>query len=219
MARASRLRALRRRWLAFGAKPLHPELFGYLSQAGANVEEAATLLEAELAQWPDGPDNRGAIARCEQEGDRLTHKVVARLREIRMAPIDRHDLYALTGAIDDVVDNLEEVSEEFAMYRIEAPMEPAQQLAGVARDSSRALHRALDGFRTLDTVDRELDELRRLEHEGDRLYRDALAGLFAVSVDPMVVIRWKDIYQGLEDSIDSCRQAGNVLQRIVVKHA
>ena len=204
--------------MTFGARPLHPELFDLLAQAGANVEEAATLLEAELAQYPDGPDNRAKITRCEHEGDRLTHKVIARLREIKMAPIDRHDVFALTGAIDDVVDDLEEVSEEIALYRIEAPMEPAQRLAGVARDSARALHRALDGFKDLETVDRELDEIRRLEHEGDRLYRDALAGLFAVSVDPMVVIRWKDIYKGLEDSIDSCRQAANVLQRIVVKN-
>ena len=78
---------------------------------------------------------------------------------------------------------------------------------------------ALDGFRTLETVDRELDEIRRLEHEGDQIYREALAGLFRASVDPMVVIRWKDIYQGLEDSVDSCRHAANVLQRIVVKNA
>ena len=219
MAYRRRLRALRRRWQAFGARPLHPELFGYIAQAGANVEKAATLLDEEFAGWPDGPHNRGEIARCEQEGDRLTHKIVARLREIRMAPIDRHDLYALAGAIDDVVDNVEEVSEEITAYRIEAPMEQAQRLAGVTRDSARALRRALDGFRTLETVDRELDEIRRLEHEGDQIYREALAGLFRASVDPMVVIRWKDIYQGLEDSVDSCRHAANVLQRIVVKNA
>jgi predicted phosphate transport protein (TIGR00153 family) len=202
----------------FGARPPHPELFDLLAEAGANVQRTAELVYGMLASWPEGPDVRAEITSCEHEGDRLTHKVIERLREIRMAPIDRHDIYALTGAIDDVVDDLEEVSEEFAVYRIEAPMEQAQQLAGIARDSSRALRRALDGFRTLEAVDQELEEIRRLEHEGDRVFRDALAGLFAVSVDPLLVIRWKDVYQGLEDAIDRSRQASDVLRRIIVKH-
>lgn len=202
----------------FGARPPHPELFGLLAEAGANLQRTAELVHGMLVAWPEGPDVRAEITNCEHEGDRLTHKIVERLREIRMAPIDRHDVYELTGAIDDVVDDLEEVAEEFAVYRIEAPMEQAQKLAGIARDSGRALRRALDGFRTLETVDQELEEIRRLEHEADRVYRDALAGLFAVSVDPLLVIRWKDVYQGLEDAIDRSRQASDVLRRIIVKH-
>jgi uncharacterized protein len=213
-----RLRALRRRWLTLGTRPPPPELFGLLSQAGENVERTAWLLHEKLADWPDGPDHRAEITQCEQEGDRLTRKIIGQLRETRMTPTDRHDIFALTGAIDDVVDSLEEVSEEFAMYRIEAPMEPAQDLAGVARDSARALRRALGGFPELSAVDPEVEEIRRLEHEADRIYRDALSGLFAVSVDPMVVVRWKDVYQGLEDSVDSCRHAANVLKGIAVKH-
>jgi uncharacterized protein len=216
--RRSGFRNRRRRWTRFGAKPPHPELFDLLAQAAANVQRTAELLHDELAAWPDGPDLRGEITACEQEGDRLTHKILATLHRIKMSPVDRHDIHALAEAIDDVVDDLEEVSEEIATYRIEAPMEPAQKLSGVARDSGRALRRALVGFRQGESLDAVMDEIRTLEHEGDRLYREALAGLFAVSVDPMLVIRWKDIYQGLEDSIDRCRQAANVLQRIAVKY-
>jgi predicted phosphate transport protein (TIGR00153 family) len=195
------------------------EMRELLALAGANLQRTAELVESVLAEWPDGPDLRSEISRCEQEGDRLTRRLIADLHRARMTPSDRQDVYALAEAIDDVVDDLEEVSEEIAIYRIEAPMESAQRLAGVARDSGRALRRALDGLSRLERVDSEVEEIRRLEHEGDRLYREALAGLFAASVDPMVVIRWKDIYAGLEDSIDRARHAANVLQRITVKHA
>ena len=204
----------------FGGRRPSDDMLQVLAQAGKNLERTAELVDALLAEWPDGPqDLRAEITRCEQEGDRLTRKVISDLHRAKLAPSDRHDMFALAEAIDDVVDDLEEVSEEIAIYRIEAPMESAQRLAAVARDSGRALRRALDGLARLERVDEEVEEIRRLEHEGDRLYRDALAGLFAASVDPMVVIRWKDIYEGLENSIDRSRHAANVLQRITLKHA
>jgi uncharacterized protein len=203
----------------FGAHAPQADLFRLLRDAGANLQTTAELVHELLERWPDAGNLRARISECEQEGDRLTHKIVGRLHRSKMAPVDREDVYALTGALDDVVDDLEEVSEELALYRVEAPMEQAQDLAGIARDSGRALRRALDAFQSLDGVDEQLTEVRRLEHEADRLFRDALASLFETSIDPIVVIRWKDVYQGLEDSIDRCRQAADMLQGIIVKHS
>ena len=136
-----------------------------------------------------------------------------------MAADDRGDIHALAEAIDDVVDEIEEASEDLVAYGIEAPMEQAQQLAGILRDSARALGRALGGLDRRDSIEREAVAIRDLEHEGDRVYRQAVASLFDGGIDPMLVIRWKDVYQGLEDAIDRTRQAMDILHGLAVKHS
>jgi uncharacterized protein len=172
-----------------------------------------------LISWPDDRGLRREITRCEQEGDRITREIIQRLHRSRAAPFDREDAYALAQAIDDVVDEIEEASEELAVYGIEAPMKQAQELGGVVRDSARALRAALDRLKQFDDLESQALEVRRLEHEGDRIYREAVASLFDGGIDPMLVIRWKDVLQGLEDAIDRTRQAMDILQGLVVKHA
>ncbi len=216
---ATRLRQAGRRWNAFGAKPPQVEMFALLRSSGHNLANAATVLDELLRTWPDDRGLRAQITRLEHEGDRLTHKLVNQLRTSKLAPFDREDIHSLAGAIDDVVDDIEEVSEQLAIKHVEAPMEQAQQLAGVLRDSSRALAGALDGLEKLDGVDERLREIRELEQEGDRIYRAALASLFDNAIDPMFVLRWKDIYSALEEGIDRCRTAGNSVESIVVKHS
>jgi predicted phosphate transport protein (TIGR00153 family) len=206
-------------WHAFGVKPPQAELFGLLRSAGHNQAKAATAVEELLRVWPEDRGLREEISRLEHEGDRLTHKIVNRLRASKLAPLDREDIHALAGAIDDVVDDIEEVSEQLAIKHVEAPMDQAQRLAGVLRDGGRALARALDGLAALDGVDERLQEIRELEQEGDRIYREALAALFDSAIDPMFVLRWKDIYDALEEAIDRCRTAANSIEGILVKHS
>jgi uncharacterized protein Yka (UPF0111/DUF47 family) len=145
--------------------------------------------------------------------------VVNSLRLSKLTPFDREDIYALAGAIVDVVDDVDEVSEQLAAKRVDAPMEQAQALAGVLRDCGRELAAALDDLECLAGIEEHLDAIRRLEQEGDRIYRGALADLFRGSIDPMFVLRWKDIYAALEEAIDRCRSASNSIESIVVKHA
>ena len=183
------------------------------------MQEAAEHAYGLLMSWPEDPGLRSKITHCEQEGDRITRQIIHRLYRSRVAAIDRGGIYALAEAIDDVVDEIEEASEELAAYGIEAPMEQAQQLVGVMRDSARTLRRALDGFRRLDPMEQEVVEIQELEHEGDRIYRQAVASLFDGAIDPMLVIRWKDVLQGLEDGIDRTRQAMDLLNGLVVKHS
>ncbi len=194
-------------------------MFGLLRSGGHNLANAATVLDELLRTWPEDRGLRAEITRLEHEGDRLTHKIVKQLRDSRLGPFDREDIHSLAGAIDDVVDDIEEVSEQLVIKHVEAPMSQAQQLAGVLRDSSRALSGALDSLETLDGVDERLAEIRELEQEGDRIYRGALASLFDGAIDPMFVLRWKDIYAALEEGIDRCRTAGHSVESIVVKHS
>lgn len=212
------LRSARRRWEAFGAKPPQAEIFELLRVAGRNARTAAAHVDTLMRTWPDDSGLRREISECEEEGDRVTHKIVNRLRVSKMTPFDREDIYALAGAIDDVVDDIEEASEQLATKHVEAPMEQAQDLAGVLRDCGRELGAALDDLEALEGIDEHLAEIRRLEQEGDQIYRGALASLFDNAIDPMFVLRWKDIYAALEEAIDRCRSAANSIESIVVKH-
>jgi predicted phosphate transport protein (TIGR00153 family) len=210
----------RRRWSVFGARRPSHDLFRSFSAAGANLRQAAELSDELLGSWPDrGDELRREITLCEQEGDRLTHSIKHTLYRSRALPFDRQDAYALASAVDDVVDDIEEASEELAMYQIEAPLEQAQRLAAILRDSGRALAAALDGLARFDGIEAQHTEIRRLEHEGDRVYREGLSDLFEGGIDPMLIIRWKDVLGALEAAIDRCRQASDILQGMVVKYS
>ncbi len=194
-------------------------LSGLFAKAGANLQLAGEGICELLISWPEDRGLAREIERCEQEGDRITREIIHGLHRSRMAADDRGDIHALAEAIDDVVDEIEEASEDLVAYGIEAPMEQAQQLAGILRDSARALGRALGGLEGLDSIEREAVAIRDLEHEGDRVYRQAVASLFDGGIDPMLVIRWKDVYQGLEDAIDRTRQAMDILHGLAAKHS
>ena len=136
-----------------------------------------------------------------------------------MTPLDREDIHALAAALDDVVDYTEEAADVLGLYKIEAPMEQAVELTGVLRDAGP---RAGGGDRQDRQAERDgphLIEVDRLEDEGDRISRQALVSLFAGGIDPMVVIRWKDVFERLEQAIDACERVSHVLEGIVVKQA
>ncbi len=205
--------------MSAGGAFARPEILEDLARAGANLQRAAELAADLFSSWPDDSTQvRTEISACEQQGDELTRKIVHRLHRSKLPPFDRDDIYRLAGAIDDVVDDIEEAAEETAIYRIEAPLEQAQALARVLRDASRDLAQALGGLAAHDDIDSHLQSVRRHEQEGDRIYRDGLAALFEGGVDPMVIIRWKDVLGAIEEAIDRSRHAADILQGIVVKH-
>jgi predicted phosphate transport protein (TIGR00153 family) len=195
------------------------EFFNLFDEAGANMLRAAELLDRLLHEWPDHEDLSREILICEQEGDRITHDLIQLLNRKISVPIDREDVYGLASALDDVVDYTEEAADFLGLYGIEAPMEQAQQLSEVLRESSRNLAAALTRLSDLGDLHHQLVEVHRLENEGDRITREALASLFANGIDPMVVIRWKDIFERIEQAIDACERAANILETILVKHA
>jgi uncharacterized protein len=172
-----------------------------------------------LADYPEKRHLARELLICEQEGDRITHDIIHRLNETFVTPIDREDIYALASALDDIVDFTEEVGDYLGLYKIEAPMERAQDLARVLVQSARQIAAAMPRLRRFDDISHYTVELNRLENEGDRLTREALASLFDDNgVDPMVVIRWKDIYDRLEAAIDATEAVANILESIVIKN-
>lgn len=193
------------------------EYYGLLAEAGANLARSAELMRDLLATWPDDHGLADEIVGCEHEGDRITRTIVQRLHRGDMPAADRNDIHSLATAIDDVVDDIEEGAQELGVYRIEAPMAQAQELADVLRDSGRTLARSLRSLERSEDSREDLAHIKRLEQEGDRIYRQSLAALFDGGIDPMLIIRWKDVFGILEDAIDRCRGAANILQGIVVK--
>ena len=193
--------------------------FDLFAQAGENTVKAARLLERMIRGWPEEGGLAREILLAEQEGDRLTHEIVNRVNSTFVTPIDGEDIYGLATQVDDVVDYIDETADFMGLYRIEAPMEQSVALAEVLVRSCEQLEAALENLRGFKDLEKYWIEIHRLENEGDRLYRDAVASLFANGIDPMFVIRWRDIFLRLERAIDATETAAHILEGIVIKNA
>ena len=193
--------------------------FELFEEAGQNVLQAADLLDELLSNYPDSKALAHQIKEREHEGDRITHDIIDRLNHAFVTPIDREDILTLTSALDDIVDFTEEVADYLGLYKIEAPMEQAQRLAHVLLQSTRAVADAIPRLRGFKDISHYTVEINRLENDGDRIVREAVASLFDNGIDPMVVIRWKDIFERLEAAIDSTETVANILEGIVIKNS
>jgi uncharacterized protein len=199
--------------------PKEREFFDLFEEAGNNAVRAAALLEQLLHDWPEHGELGRDIVVCEHEGDRITHDIIQRLNQTFVTPFDREDIIALASGLDDVVDWIEEVADFLSIYRIEAPMGQAQEMATVLHAAVTEIASAIPRLRTLKDVHQHTVEVNRLENEGDRVLRSALAALFDKDgIDPMVVIRWKDIFERLEHAIDATETAMNTLEGVVIKN-
>jgi uncharacterized protein Yka (UPF0111/DUF47 family) len=199
--------------------PQGREFFDLFEEAAANAVRAADFLDQMLAHYPDRADLARDIVVCEQAGDRITHDIVQRLNSTFVTPIDREDILALASALDDIVDLIDEVSDYLGLYRIEAPMEQSQRLAHILLQATRQIAEAMPRLRGFKDIRHYTVEINRLENDGDRTVRDAVASLFHGGIDPMVVIRWKDIFERLEEAIDACEHVANALEGIVIKNS
>ena len=198
--------------------PSGREYFALFEEAGANILHAGELLDELLSNYPDNRELAADLKICEHTGDRITHDLIHHLNNTLATPIDREDVYRLAGALDDIVDYTEEVADYLGIYRVEAPMAQAQEMAVVLLRSCREISKALPLLRGFQDISKHTIEINRLENEGDRLIREAVGGLFDRGIDPMVVIRWKDLYERLEQAIDATERAANIMEGIVIKN-
>jgi uncharacterized protein len=199
--------------------PNDRQFFDLFEEAAGNIVRAADLLDQMLGAYPERSDLSRDILLCEQEGDRITHDIIQRLNQTFVTPIDREDIYELASGLDDIVDFTEEVADYMGLYKIEAPMEQAQRQAHILLQSSRQIAEAMPRMRTFRDISHFTVEINRLENDGDRVTREAMASLFDTGIDPMVVIRWKDIFERLEAAIDATEKVANILEGIVIKNS
>jgi uncharacterized protein len=198
--------------------PQNREFYRLLARASANAVGIAELLVRLLDEFPANGDLLREIKDAEHEGDRVTRELVDLLNRTFVTPFDRDDIYRLATAIDDVCDHIDEAAGNISGYGIDDVRTAAKEQGQVILRSAQKLDQAvgrLDGFKD---VTRQLDELRELEDEGDRLNREAVKELFTSNEDPLAVIRWKDIHEQLEEAVDACENAADVLEAIMVKN-
>jgi len=203
----------------FSLLPRDRTFFDLFIQAGQNSLHAARLLDEMMNTWPDSGGLSRSIVEAEQEGDRITHEIIKRLNSTFVTPIDREDIYGLATQMDDIVDFTEEAADFLGLYKIEAPMEQAQALTKVLVASCEQLAMGLENLPSFKDLDKYWIEIHRLENDGDRISRDAVASLFSNGIDPMIVIRWKDMFAVLEEAIDATETAAQILEGIVIKNS
>ena len=199
--------------------PQRREFFDLLATASGNAVDIARLLLELLERFPeDGAELVGRIKSHEHKGDDVTREVVGLLNRTFVTPFDRDDIYRLAMALDDVCDFVDDAADHLDSYGVEQVPRHAREQADVILRAAVKLDEAvrrLDGFND-STL--QLQELQELEDEGDRLVRDGVAELFHSETDPIAIIRWKDIHERLEDAIDACENAADVLEAILVKN-
>ena len=199
--------------------PQKREFFELYNQSAANIVAISDRLVELLDRFPEGADDQvRAVKELEHEGDRLTHELVDLLNRNFVTPFDRDDMYRLAGALDDICDHIDEAAGRVVSYGVGEIRLQAREQAQVIRRSAGKLADAvalLEGFQDSRA---HLDELRDLEDVGDRILHDSISSLFMARADPLEVIRWKDIHESLEEAVDACGYAANVLEAIVVKN-
>jgi uncharacterized protein Yka (UPF0111/DUF47 family) len=190
-----------------------------LEESGRNIERTAIVLRDLIADYPIHAELARELVVLEHEGDRITHDLIVQLgSQKKTAVVTAEDGYALATTLDDIVDYAEQTGDMLGVYGVEAPMEQAVQMSEVLVGACEQVAVALRSLRSGTDINPALVEIHRLENEGDTLHRAALAALFTGGIDPMVVIRWKDIFERLEQAIDACERVADVIDEIIVKN-
>lgn len=204
--------------MRFSLTPRTSEFFTLFGKAGENALQVSRLVERRFREHPNSGITQEQVKAEETEGDVITRELIMLLNTQYVTPFDREDIYLLATEVDDVVDYLEEASALLGLYGVEMPTRHAVEQCGIIVKACEQLAIACDNLKGMRGVQEALVQVKAFEDEGDRVLRDALGGLFRdPAIDPLIVIRWKDIYEGLERSLDACETAANVIANILVK--
>lgn len=201
--------------------PKEIDFFEIFDRAALNVTKAATLLVSLMENFDNVDAKAKEIYDVEQDGDMLTHDIMKKLNKTFITPIDREDLHALASSLDDVLDLIWASVDRLAVFKI---TEPTKEAVAMSKDlllTAEVIHKAIKKLKEKDYsyVQEYCIEINRLENRVDRGFRDALGALFNDVKDPILIIKWKEIYEHLEDASDKCEDVANVLESIVLKYA
>jgi predicted phosphate transport protein (TIGR00153 family) len=199
--------------------PQKREFFELFARASANTVEISHMLVELLETFPeDGRELIGRIKEREREGDTIRHDIVSLLNKTFVTPFDRDDMLRLSGALDDICDHVDEAADDLALYGVERVPAKAVEQARVIVQAAQKLDQAIGRLEGFKDSQQELIDLRTLEDDGDRLVREAVGDLFHSGVDAVSIIRWKDIHEQLEEAVDACEYAADILEAILVKN-
>jgi hypothetical protein len=204
----------------FSLIPKEEQYFVLFRQMTSHIYDAASKLAEMLAGQPaDFKAHLDSIKAIEHQCDELTHSISKKLNTSFITPFDREDIYMLSGALDDIVDLIDDAARAVVMYNVRETTDYARQFGDVIQRMAVQLHEVVSTLERPGGIAPRLVEIHRLENEGDDLYHEAIGDLFQGTPDPIRVIRWKDIYDKLEASVDRCEQAANIIETVIIKHA
>ena len=194
------------------------ELF---DKAAANVSRAATVLVAIMEHFTNLDIWAKEVHDLEEEGDLLTHDIIKRLHKTVITPIDREDIHALASTLDDILDFIWGTAERLAVFRLKEPTQDAVIMAKELLTTVELVHKAVKKLKEKNyaRMQEYCVEINKMENILDRDFRDALGRLFDEIKDPVLVIKWKEIYEHLEDASDKCEDVADVLETIAIKNA
>jgi uncharacterized protein len=194
--------------------------FDLSTESAGNLRTAAELLQDLIGDYRDIELKAQRIADREHEGDEVTHAIIRLLNTTFVTPMDREDIYQLATALDDVMDAIEAVSDLFVLHRIEAPLPEMKAQIDVLVLAARQTEQALAALPNMrrERLEPYWIEINRLENEGDRLYRRAIADLFSGEHRAMDVLKWKEVIENLEEALDGLENVANIIESTVLKH-
>jgi len=201
--------------------PKEIDFFEIFDRASLNILKAAELLVALMENFDNIEQRAKEIYEVEQDGDILTHEIMKKLNKTFITPIDREDLHALACSLDDVLDLIWGAVDRISVFRITESTKEAISMSKDLLTTAEAMHKAIQKLKekNYSHVQEYCIEINRLENRIDRDFRDALGKLFDEVKDPILIIKWKEIYEHLEDASDRCEDVANVLESIVLKYA
>ena len=207
--------------MVFRLIPKEESFFGMFEQARNRLVTAAGVLVEATARVETLPENAKRLERLEAGADQLTHELVEKVNRTFITPFDREDIYRLVTELDDVMDLMEAATERFILFKVQQILPQAQEIAKVIQQQVQQIQGVMPQLRHLkrDSIMPHCVEINRLENVGDRLLRDAMASLFDGRHDPLTVIKWRELYELMEEATDKCEDVANTIEGIVLKNA
>ncbi len=200
--------------MTFRLLPKDVKFFGLFIEDGENLERAASRLRDMVDRFDRLDERVAEIQALEKRGDEIDHEINLRLEDAFVTPFDREDIHELTVLLDDVLDGIQAIAETLVIYDVSRPTEEARRLAAIIAEQAVELASALHGLDGLKGLEPHLKAVHDLEHEADGLSRAAVARLFRDGGDPLEVIKWRDLYNALEETIDAAEDAAEIIERM-----
>lgn len=199
--------------------PKEEEFFDMFIRASKNIVDCALLLKELMEDYTDVKNKIHKITEREHEGDTITHEIIKRLNKSFITPIDREDIYALTSAMDDVLDLMEAAADRMILYKVEYTTPESRQLATILVQMAQEIEKAIKNLPQMGGISEHCVEVNRLENLADQVTKGAIAALFNGDQDPITIMKWKEIYETLETATDKGEDVVNVLEAVVLKNA
>lgn len=205
--------------LRFRLVPRDESFYEMFVRLARKVEEAAHAYQDLISDFNEVARKAERMKDLEHEGDEVTHEIMKRLNTVFVTPLDHEDIHRLASGLDDVLDHIEAAADLFVLHKIEQPLPEMKAQADVLVQTCTVTRKALQILPRFRELERHWVEVNRLENEGDRIYRRAIAGLFSGDHKAMDVLKWRDVIDEAEGAIDQLEDVSNMLEAIALKHA